>query len=65
LFLQHHFFWQQGRAVLYIFSFPKGGKEKDAVSIPYAISFSEQDFLENFQNRGVTFFSVVKKIHLL
>ena len=25
-----------GRAVHYIFSFPKEGKEKDAISIPYA-----------------------------
>lgn len=28
-----------GRAVHYIFSFPKEGKEKDAISIPYAGSW--------------------------
>jgi hypothetical protein len=28
----------------YIFSFPKGGKEKDAIPIPHAIPFSEQDY---------------------
>lgn len=31
-----------GRAVHYIFSFPKEGKEKDAISIPYAgVGFQE------------------------
>jgi hypothetical protein len=28
----------------YIFSFPKGEKEKDSITIPHAIPFSEQDF---------------------
>jgi hypothetical protein len=28
----------------YIFSFPKGGKEKDAIPIPHAITFSKHDF---------------------
>ena len=31
-----------GRAVHYIFSFPKEGKQKDAISIPYAgVGFEE------------------------
>lgn len=34
-----------GRAVHYIFSFPKEGKEKDAISIPYVESFSESVFV--------------------
>ena len=38
----------RGRAVHYIFSFPKEGKEKDAISIPHAIPFSER-FLGNPQ----------------
>lgn len=33
-----------GRAVHSIFSFPKEGKEKDAISIPHAIPFSEDAF---------------------
>ncbi|REG96185.1 hypothetical protein C8P67_1103 [Flavobacterium aquicola] len=32
----------KGRAVHYIFSFPKEGKEKDAISIPHADTFSQQ-----------------------
>jgi hypothetical protein len=35
---------QRGRAVHCIFSFPKKGKEKDAIPIPHAKTFSEQDF---------------------
>jgi hypothetical protein len=34
-----------GRAVHYIFSFPEKGKEKDAISIPHAKTFSKQIFV--------------------
>jgi hypothetical protein len=34
-----------GRAVHYIFSFPKEGKEKDAISIPYAGKWFSIDVL--------------------
>lgn len=46
----------KGRAIHYIFSFPKEGKEKDIISIPHANSFSKQLFLEYlksiFQNNN-------------
>jgi hypothetical protein len=39
----------KGRAVHCIFSFPKEGKEKDAIPIPHAIMFSKQP-LGSFKN---------------
>jgi hypothetical protein len=35
---------RKGRAVHCIFYFPKEGKQKDAISIPYANSVSEYHF---------------------
>jgi hypothetical protein len=44
-----HFIGNKVGLVHCIFSFSKGVKEKDAVSIPYAILFSEQDFEKKFK----------------
>jgi len=49
----------KGRAVHYIFSFPKEGKEKDAISIAYAGVGLRRDFL------GVFRFVICNKIWII
>ena len=51
----------RGRAVHYIFSFPKEGKEKDAISIPHAIPFSERFFGESLVFEVERFHKSAKK----